>query len=153
MVAHVEGDPPDDWQAHLARRLGARPRRLGVWAELALWGVRRCLDDAGLDGLPPQARLQVCSINGPVEPLRRGIAALARDTLPLPFGFLQSQPAVMLAALSAALDWQGEARLLNHRDPALLLRLATARPCAGVLLGWVDVEPALTSRWTWLVPD
>jgi hypothetical protein len=150
IAARVHGLPPTDWRDALARRLGARPRRLGLWAELALWGARCCLDAAGLPGLPPGARLQVCSLSGPVQPLHVGIEALAQGESPLPYTFLQSQPAVMLAALGAYLQWQGDAVLLNHRDPQALLRVAARHARGGVLLGWVDERPGLQSDWLWL---
>ncbi len=51
--AHVAIDPlPADWRDQLAARLGARPRRLGAWTELAMFGALRCLDAAGETALP-----------------------------------------------------------------------------------------------------
>ena len=34
---------PDDWREQLATRLGQRPRRIGILAELALYGSLDCL--------------------------------------------------------------------------------------------------------------
>lgn len=35
---------PSDWRDQLVLRLEQRPRRLGTWAELALYGALQCLD-------------------------------------------------------------------------------------------------------------
>ena len=56
----------------------------------------------------------------------------------------------MLAALGAHLQWQGDAVMLNHRDPHALLRVAARHADAGVLIGWVDERPDLVSEWLWL---
>ena len=39
-LAHHGAPPPPDWRERLAVRLGKRPRRLGAWAELAVYGAR-----------------------------------------------------------------------------------------------------------------
>lgn len=145
------GPPPASWRADLAQRLGARPRRLGVWAELALWGARRALDAAGLERLPPQALLRLCSYSGPVSALREGLDALRADGSPLPYTFLQSQIAVSLAHLVAALGGSGQAVALAARDPAAWLPDPAQAP-DGVLVGWVDEVPTPVSCWTWLRP-
>lgn len=152
VAAQVEGSLPVEWRASLATRLGGRPRRLGLWAELALWGARTCLDAAGLETLPSGARLQICSLSGPIQPLHAGIAALMQGESPLPYAFLQSQPAIMLAALSVHLGWQGDAMMLSQRAPESLLHIASRHALnAGTLLGWVDEQPSLRSDWLWLV--
>ncbi len=145
--------PPEGWREALAARLGGRPRRLGRWAELALWGAFGCLDAAGLATLPAGACLRLCSANGPTPPLDAALASLRAGELPMPFAFLQSQPAVGLAALAAALRWQGDALVLSHREAAALLRLYAPRWREGVLLGWVDERPALRSTWCWIGPS
>lgn len=139
--AHVVVDPlPADWRHQLAQRLGQRPRRIGAWAELAIYGARLCLDTAGEATLPAGALLRVASLRGPLA-VTRAIAERARSSLPLPFSFMQSQPSHMLAALSRHLAWQGDARFTLCRDKAAVLRLA-ALECApaGVLIGWVEEE-------------
>lgn len=143
---------PDDWRARLVARLGARPRRLGVHAELALFGALEALADAGETTLPADALVRVCSMKGPVGAIG-AVLDEAQSDLPLPFGFLQSQPSQMLAALAAALGWQGDAAFVVMRDPLALTALAAAQAGSrGLLLGWVEEAPA-TSCWLRLVPS
>ena len=140
-LAHVVVDPlPADWRDRLAQRIGQRPRRIGAWAELALYGARLCLDAAGETTLPAGAVLRVASLRGPLA-ATRAIAEQARNSLPLPFAFMQSQPSHILAALSQHLAWQGDARFTLCRDKAAVLRLAELE-CgpAGVLIGWVEED-------------
>jgi hypothetical protein len=141
MAVHIVGHHdlvPPDWHARLVQRLGQRPRRIGSWAELALYGARACLDAAGEDTLPPGALLCVASLLGPVEVTREAIAQSASG-LPKPFSFLQSQPSQMLAALCQHLRWSGDARFMFTRDPALLMRLLQLESGPeGALLGWVE---------------
>jgi len=156
IAGRVHGPLPADWRADLARRLGHKPRRLGPWAESALHGALRCLESAGESTLPADAALLVCSLSGPVQALHTALAALQQGQLPLPYTFLQSQPAVMLAALATHLGWSGDAQALNTRNPIALLRLALlAPPPGGLLLGWVEDErnnDAATSHWLRLRP-
>lgn len=148
--------PPADWRPRLAERLGHRPRRLGTWAELALFGALECLAGAGETTLPSDALLSVASLRGPNAALLDALRE-AREGLPLPIGFLNSQPSQLLPALARYLAWQGDGRCLTTRDPADALRLGVleAGP-AGALLGWVDEagpggEPG-KSLWLRLVP-
>ena len=60
-IAHP---PPVDWRDDLARRIGRRPRRVGLWTELAMYGARCCLDAAGEAALPAGARIRVASQRG-----------------------------------------------------------------------------------------
>lgn len=152
LAAHVVVDPlPPDWREQLAQRLGARPRRIGEWAELALHGARLCLDAAGEDTLPAGATLRVASLSGPMA-ATRAVAEQARASLPLPFTFMQSQPSQMLAAVSQALRWQGDARFVVCRDVQATLRLAQLESGpAGLLIGWV--EEARRTEWWRFVPD
>ena len=148
--AHVALDPlPDDWRDALAQRLGERPRRLGTWTELALYGARLCLDAADEPRLPPGALLRVASLSGPLS-ASRAILAQAATGSPRPFTFLQSQPSLMLATLSQHLQWQGDARFTVCRDPAALLELAQweSGP-AGLLFGWVEEDER--TQWWWMV--
>jgi hypothetical protein len=150
-VAHAAAwPPPPDWQDQLAARLGQRPRRIGVWAELAIYGALRCLDNAKASHLPGDVALRVASLRGPLNATRAAMAQ-CRDGLPMPFTFLQSQPSQMLAALSRHLAWQGDACLVVSRDRQALLALAKreAGP-AGVLVGWVEEGPQMGTEWSWL---
>jgi hypothetical protein len=151
-LAHVAIDPlPTDWREQLATRLGARPRRIGAWAELALYGARLCLDAAGEKTLPADACLRVASISGPAT-ATRAIAEQSRNGLPMPFSFMQSQPSQLLAALSQQLAWQGDARFTLSRDRQAVLQLAQLEcSAAGLLIGWVEED--LRTEWWRLVTD
>ncbi|RZL64788.1 MAG: hypothetical protein EOP81_07170 [Variovorax sp.] len=144
--------PPLDWREALAHRLGQRPRRIGLWAELALYGARQCLDAAGETALPPGARVRVASLSGPRSAMRASVGQLATG-LPMPFSFMQSQPALMLAALGQSLAWHGDAAFVAGRDAVAVQRFALrgAGP-DGVLLGWVEegaeqADPLRTEWW------
>ncbi len=150
--AHVVIEPlPPHWRDHLAQRVGERPRRIGAWAELAIYGALMCLDEANEEALPATALLRVASLSGPI------VAACAateqsKSGLPMPFTFMQSQASQMLAALSHHLAWQGDARFIVSRDREALLQLALQESgAAGLLLGWVE-EDCCTEWWRF-VPD
>jgi len=146
-LAHFVAEPPPaDWRKQLALRLGQRPRRIGAWTELALFGARQCLDAAGEAALPAGVHLRVASLSGPRNATRAIIEQGALG-LPMPFSFMQSQPSQMLAALSQHLGWSGDARFTLGRDRDTLLRMAQ-RECgaAGVLIGWVEEDQA-TEWW------
>ncbi|PAT00463.1 MAG: hypothetical protein BSR46_02685 [Candidatus Dactylopiibacterium carminicum] len=140
------GPLPADWRAQLAQRLGGRPRRLGEWAELALFGALHCLEDAGESSLPAQARLRLSSIAGPTQALQTALAEYRADGQPLPLGFLQSQPNQALAHLAKALGWQGDACCLTSRETLASLRLVCQSGATELLLGWVD-EGGKRSDW------
>ncbi len=141
------GPLPDDWRAQLAERLGGRPRRVGAWVELALFGALRCLDAAGERTLATDALLSVASVHGPDIALRASLAE-AREGPPLPIGFLNSQPGQVLPALARYLGWQGDGRCLSTREPAAALWLAGVRAGAGgMLIGWVDEDAPGRSEW------
>lgn len=145
--AHVLVDPlPADWREQLAAHLGRRPRRIGAWAELALYGARLCLDAAHEQTLPAGAQLRVASLIGPLDAVR-AMTEQAKTGLPMPFTFMQSQPSQMLAALSLYLAWQGDARFTLCRDKQAALQLAQ-QECgpAGMLFGWVE-EDQRTEWW------
>lgn len=152
VTAHVLADPPPpDWRDGLAQRLGYRPRRIGPWAELAVYGARQCLDAAGEAALPAGARLRVASLSGPRSAMRASVAQLATG-LPMPFSFMQSQPALMLAALGQGLAWQGDATFVAARDPVAVQQMAVrGAGLQGVLLGWVEegAEPGDPLRTEW----
>lgn len=145
--------PPANWRERLARRLGYKPRRIGTWAELMLYGALCCLDDAGEPSLPDDALLSVSSLFGPIQALHHALAE-AQDGQPLPLGFLQSQPNQALTHLNKALQWQGNARYLTTRTPLEALRLACRSHvhAGGVLLGWVSELDGGSSQWLRLRP-
>ncbi|RYY88215.1 MAG: hypothetical protein EOO24_34280 [Comamonadaceae bacterium] len=150
LAAHVAIDPPpESWRDALALRLGQRPRRIGVWAELALYGARQCLDAASESALPPDARVRVASLTGARSATHASMDQFRAGLLPLPFNFMQSQSALMLAALGSALDWQGDASFMVCRDTAGWQRLALqGAGDGGALLGWVEERgDALTTEW------
>lgn len=151
LLAHVvAAPPPADWREQLVQRIGTRPRRIGPWAELALYGARRCLDEAGEAVLPAGASLRVASVGGTMD-ATRVIAQQSLTGLPLPFDFMQSQPSQMLAALSQHLGWQGDARFVSTRDEPATLGLAQLESGpAGLLFGWV--EAGQRSEWWRFAP-
>ena len=159
LAAHVAAaPPPPDWRAELARMLGHRPRRLGEWTELALYGALRCLHEAGEARLPPGARLRLLSRGGPVSAQREALGQW-REGLPMPFTFMQSQPALTLAALAQTLQWQGDAAFVPLRDAISLegvrvMSLHGANP-AGALVGVVEdaggTRECRSEWWRWTV--
>lgn len=145
-------EPPDNWREQLAVRLGYRPRRIGVLAELALFGALDCMDAAGETTLPGDAILQVCSLRGAFSAISQ-VLEQNRAGLPMPFSFLQSQTGQLLPALAAALNWQGDAGIVVARNPVDLAILACHQAgSGGMLLGWVEEPKPARSRWLRLVP-
>lgn len=148
-------EPGPDWRAHLAARPGISLRRIGTFAELSLHGALSCMDAATASGqspLPPHALLRLCSRSGATQALS-DLMQQHCVGLPMPFTFLQSQPSQTLAVLSRHLDWQGDASFHVHADPLAVLRLALLE--AGpwpLLFGCVDEQPAVTTRWYYLLP-
>lgn len=144
--------PPEDWRDRLAARLGHRPRRIGVLAELALYGALRCLDHAKEDGLPKDVVLRLSSSCGPVAAISHVLEQI-REDLPLPFSFLQSQTSQILPAIAGALDWQGDAGVVMALDPMDSAMLACRQAGrSGMLLGWVEEGACCRSQWIRLVP-
>ena len=159
LAADIQAAPvPADWRDALIKRLGQRPRRLGRWAELALYGARRCLDAAGEPVLPMGAIVRVCSLSGPQSAIQTSVQQ-RRSGLPMPFTFMQSQPAQMLAALALYLDWRGDASFMLGRDwaalQALALHEAAAFNASAVLAGSVEeAGDFLSTQWRlWRAPS
>lgn len=167
------GGLPADWHARLVARLGQRPRRLGTWTELALYGALDCMADVAARGgvgsadstanppigtptspsaplcasLPPTARLRVSSERGSAAAIGAGLDQFAEGWV-LPFTFMQTLPSQMLAALARTLGWQGDGSFVASADPLQTLALACAgAPAAGVLWGRVDELPEPRSLW------
>ena len=144
--------PPPDWREQLAVMLGAKPRRIGVWAELALYGALRCMADAGEKTLASQAILLLSSRHGPYVAVATVIEQM-RDSLPMPLSFLQTQPSQVLALLAAQLNWHGHACFVAGATPEELLPLAGAQTTDdGVLLGWVEETTGGSTHWLRLRP-
>ncbi|MBI5625731.1 MAG: hypothetical protein HY935_00775, partial [Nitrosomonadales bacterium] len=144
--------PPEGWRDQLATRLGYRPRRIGILAELALYGAIGCLDIAKENELHKDVLLRVCSSRGPVSAISQ-VLEQNREDLPLPFSFLQSQASQILPALAGALNWQGDASVViarNSMDLAMLACRQAGR--SGMLLGWVEEENPSLSHWIRLAP-
>lgn len=143
----IAAPPPADWREQLTRMLGAKPRRIGTWAELGLYGALTCMADAGETGLPPDAQIWLGSRRGTYTATGLALEQL-RDDLPMPLTFLQTQPSQFLAMLAARLDSRGHACFLADAQPQALLRLAAAQAGkGGLLLGWVDEMDGGSTNW------
>ena len=143
---------PADWREALAARLGQRPRRLGRWAELVLYGARQCLDAAGEPVLPAGALLRVSTLYG-TQSATRASAQQCQAGLPMPFTFMQSQPAQMLAALALHLGWRGDASFITGRDtpalPRMALHEAAACHAPALLVGRAEEQgDFLETEWS-----
>ena len=150
LLAHGGQAPlPAGWRDELAHLLGQRPRRLGEWTEAALYGALRCLQAAGETQLPSSARLRLLSQDGPAQALREALAQW-REGLPMPFTFMQSQPAIALAGLAQALRWRGDAAFMSAREAVPLHAMSLRGACeAGALVGVVEAggPRGLRSEW------
>lgn len=144
--------PPSDWRDQLARMLGAKPRRIGTWAELGLYGALRCMADAGEKTLPQDAQIWLGSRRGTYAATATVLDQL-REDLPMPLAFLQTQPSQLLVLLAAQIDWKGHACFVAGAEPLALLRLAGVQAGkGGALLGWVDEMDGGSSNWLRLRP-
>ncbi|HEX5127035.1 MAG TPA: hypothetical protein VFW00_09875 [Rhodocyclaceae bacterium] len=157
-VWHVTGrciahPPPPGWRDDLIARLGQRPRRIGVWSELASYGALRCLEDAQEVALPRDSIVRVSSKAGTATAFTNALRQSHEGYL-LPVSFLQSQPSQMLAALVNHLNWRGDASYITCADPLAEISLACAEAHhRGMLIGWVDDSPILRSVWLRIVPS
>ncbi len=139
--------PPADWREQLTTMLGARPRRIGPWAELALYGALRCMADAGETRLPEDAVLVLASRYGTHAATATALGQMV-DDLPMPLVFLQTQPSQVLALLAERLHWQGNACFLAGTELAQVRMLAELQAGAGgALLGWVDDRDGGATNW------
>jgi hypothetical protein len=148
----IAAPPPADWREQLAQMLGAKPRRIGTWTELGLYGALRCLADAGEKTLPPEVKIWLGSHRGTYVATDVVLKQL-REDLPMPLAFLQTQPSQLLALLAAQTDWKGHACFVAGAKPDALLHLAAAQAGKdGVLLGWLDEMDGGASSWLRLLP-
>ena len=142
-----EAPPASDWRDQLAQMLGEKPRRIGLWAELGLYGALRCMADAGETALPADALLLVASRSGTHVATQAALEQM-HDDLPMPLTFLQTQPSQLLALLASRLRWQGNASFLagGSLAEARALALALAGQ-GGALVGWVDDADGGATEW------
>ena len=149
----IAAPPPADWREQLARMMGAKPRRIGTWAELGLYGALRCMADTGETTLPQDALLMLASRCGTYAATVIVVAQM-RDSLPMPLAFLQTQPSQVLALLAAQMNWKGHACFVAGAQPQALLHLAAAQAGeGGLLLGWVDEIDGGSTHWLRLRGD
>ena len=149
----IAAPPPPDWRAVLTQMMGAKPRRIGTWAELGLYGALRCMADAGEAQLPENAQIWMGSRRGTYTSTDIVIEQVRTD-LPMPLAFLQTQPSQVLAMLSAQLGWKGHACFMPGASALDLLRLAGVQAGAGgILLGMVDEMDGGSSNWLRLLRD
>ena len=149
----IAAPPPTDWPQQLVQLLGTKPRRIGTWAELGLYGALRCMADASEKTLPPDAVLLLTSRRGTFAATGKALEQMQADAL-MPLTFLQTQPSQLLALLAAQMDWTGHACFLAAAQPQDVLRLAAAQAGAGgALLGCVDETGGGTSNWLRLRRD
>lgn len=148
----IAAPPPDDWREQLAQMLGAKPRRIGTWAELGLFGALRCMADAGEKTLPQDAQIWLGSRRGTYAATAIVLDQL-REDLPMPLAFLQTQPSQLLALLAAQVSWNGQACFVAGAASLALLRLAGVQAGkGGLLLGWLDEMDGGQTNWLRLRP-
>jgi hypothetical protein len=148
----IAAPPPAEWCEKLAQMLGSKPRRIGTWAELGLYGALSCMADAGETRLPQDAQIWLGSRRGTWAATGVALAQMQED-LPMPLTFLQTQPSQTLALLAAQLDWNGHACFVAGPDPLALIRLAGAQAGnGGLLLGWLDEMAGGETCWLRLRP-
>jgi hypothetical protein len=148
----IAAPPPADWREQLARMMGAKPRRIGDWAELGLYGALSCMADAGEKTLVPDAQIWLGSLRGTYAATAIVLDQL-REDLPMPLAFLQTQPSQLLSMLAMQMNWKGHACFVAGPEPQALMRLAGAQAGAGgVLLGWLDEVAGGETLWLRLKP-
>jgi hypothetical protein len=148
----VATPPPADWREQLILMLGAKPRRIGTWAELGLYGALRCMADAAETSLPDDALLVLASRRGTYAATNTVLAQM-QDDLPMPLAFLQTLSSQLLAHLASQLNWQGNATFIAGSDLNAVLALVAAQAGKrGVLLGFVDEFNGGATNWLRLRP-
>ncbi len=167
--------PPDDnWREQLINLLGSKPRRLSSWCELGMFGALTCLkkseqirltnasqSDTELSNskssnamssktkLSSEVSLRVFTEYGTIAATRWALEQ-AREYLPMPFTFMQTQAGQLFNALGTALGWHGDGYCTTYenRECGEIALLHSFKQSA--LLAWVDEEQELISRWIWL---
>lgn len=143
----IASPPPADWREQLAGMLGGKPRRVGTWTELGLYGALTCMADAGEAALPQDALLILVSERGSYAATGLALEQMI-ENLPMPLTFLQTQPSQLLASLAARLNWQGHACFFAGTALLSVLELAAVQMGnGGVLLGWVDEMDGGITTW------
>lgn len=139
----------DDWHAQLVSLLGSKPRRLSRWCEAGLLGALSCVRQAGHASLSDQVAIRIYTEYGTASTTRTALMQ-AKEHMPMPFTFMQTQPGQLFNALGTALGWHGDGYTTscNHRGHSETALVRGIRQSA--LLAWVDEEPALISHWIWL---
>lgn len=140
---------PDGWPEQLTALLGAKPRRMGEWAQMALYGALSCVERARDKSLLRAAgQLVLLSRRGTKTATTHALAEM-QEGLPMPLTFLQTQPSQLLASLVNVMGWQGGAVFLGGADPVQALWLVSAQIPEGgaVLLGVAEVEEGGRSDW------
>jgi hypothetical protein len=150
---YVGAPPAADWRERLAQMLGEKPRRIGLWAELGLYGALRCMAEAGEKALPRNAVLVVASRSGTHVATRAALDQM-QDDLPMPLTFLQTQPSQLLALLAARLDFPGNVCFLAGASLAEARKLAeTQAGRGGALVGRVDEADGGVTEWLRICPS
>lgn len=143
----IEIPPAADWRERLAQMLGEKPRRIGLWAELGLYGALRCMAETEERVLPKDAILVVASCGGTHVATRAALDQM-QDDLPMPLTFLQTQPSQLLALLAARLDFPGNASFLAGASLAEARKLAEMQAGrGGALVGRVDEADGGATEW------
>jgi hypothetical protein len=148
----IAAPPAAQWREQLAQMLGAKPRRIGTWAGLGMYGALRCMANAGETILPQNALLMLASRRGAFAETSIVLEQM-RDDLPMPLVFLQTQPNQLLALLAARMDWNGHACFLAGAAAGLLRLAAAQAGGGGMLLGWVDEMDGGSTSWLRLHRD
>ena len=134
------------WQEQLADLLGNKPRRLSLWSELGLFGALSCLKRVDQQQLSSSVTIRVFTILSTVVATNKAIEQENEVSL-MPFTFLQTQPSQLFNAIGTALGWNGDGVVTSYDPPrfgeAGLLRSIEE----SAMLGWVDEQPELISRW------
>lgn len=136
-----------DARARLRDRLGTVPRRLGGWTELALAGALSIEVPLGPVGLI------LVSALGPVNETLGALHDVFDGAPMMPFGFMQSQPAVSLSVMAAQWPQIARATCMLGDDDAVHYAMQVADGWAreGVgytLIGEVDAD---SGRSDWLL--
>lgn len=140
-----------DARARLRDRLGTVPRRLGGWTELALAGALSIDVPLGPVGLI------LVSALGPVNETLGALQDVFDGAPMMPFGFMQSQPAVSLSVMAAQWPQIARATCMLGDDDAVRYAMQMADAWARedvryTLVGQIDAD-AGRSDWVLVAGD